>query len=120
MSGYRVHSYDPNAYDRYGPPLRPYNWVQWTGVVLGIAGVALQLAFLAGRAGWMPGWIDSPALGTPLVMLAVVLVNSRRQPAHDLAPELAPARKRWMIIIVTICVIVIGTATVVEFAGAVS
>ena len=26
MSGYREHSFDPNAYEQPGRPLKPYNW----------------------------------------------------------------------------------------------
>ncbi|MGN6154885.1 MAG: hypothetical protein ACTHN4_04020 [Sphingomicrobium sp.] len=116
MSGYREHSYDPNAYDRQGPPMRPFNWVQWTGVGFGLLGIALYGAYFAGRAGWIPAALDTPIVGFPFLMLGVVLVNSRRQTIADPAPELAAARKRWMLIIVVLCTAILGAAVAIQFS----
>ena len=118
MSGYREHSYDPNASPRYGKPLRPFNWVQWTGVALGVVGLALYAAYFAGRFGWFRQELDSPMLGFAFLMFGVVLVNSRREQSYDPAPELAPARKRWMILTLVIVAAVLGAALVIEFSGA--
>ena len=118
MAGYREHSYDPNGdWGQQGRPLRPFNWVQWTGVAIEIVALAGLLAYVGGRVGIIPEWIDG---AFPLIMLAPigsVLITSRREPAHDLAPELAPARKRWMIIVVALCVALIGGAAIVQLAG---
>ena len=51
MSGYREHSFDPNAYEQPGRPLQPYNWVQWTGVAIGVLGLAIIALGLLGRLG---------------------------------------------------------------------
>jgi len=116
---YRQSNYDPNwGWEQAGPPVRPFNWVQWLGVAFGVLGIALYAAYFAGRAGWMPELLDSPTLGFPLFAAAIVLINSRRHPAHDPAPELAAARKRWLIVIALICAVVLGAAAVIEFSGA--
>jgi hypothetical protein len=84
MSGYQQHSYDPNAYEQPGPPLKPYNWVQWTGVALGSIGVLLALVDLTGRLGWIDKPFD-PGTGVIVALCAagVILVNSRRQRRGD-------------------------------------
>ena len=119
MSSYREHGFDPNAYEQPGPPMRPYNWVQWLGVLLGSAGVLLGTADVAGRLGWIDARIDA---GTGIIVAlcasGVVLINSRRQPGHDIAPELAAARRRWLIVISVVCVVIIGAAIVFELTGA--
>ncbi len=118
MIRYRQSIHDPNAYARQGPPLRPFNWVQWLGVAFAGAGVGIALAYLGGRAGWTPKLLDSPVIGSALVLLAIVLINSRRQTITDPAPGLAPARGRWMIIFVSFCVVLIGAATILQLIGA--
>jgi len=118
MSGYREHGFDPNHYEPQGQPMRPFNWVQWTGVGFGVFGIALYAAYFAGRAGWIPEKLHSPMVGFPMLMLGVVLVNSRRHPAHDIAPELAQARKRWLLITLLICAVILGAAIAIDFSGA--
>ena len=118
MSSYRQHSFDPNAYEEIGAPMRPFNWVQWTGVGIGVLGIALYAVYFAGRLGWTKELLDSPMFGFPFLILGVTLVNSRRHPAHDIAPELAAARKRWLIIIVALCFAIFGAAIAIEFTGA--
>jgi hypothetical protein len=118
MSGYRVHSFDPNAYEQPGPPMRPYNWVQWTGVGLIVFSLAGLGAYLAGRVGLLPEWIDS---AFPLFMLAPlgsVLVNSRRQPATSVGPEQREKNRKVLIITIAICAVVLGAAAFIEFQGA--
>ena len=118
MSSYRQHSFDPNAYEPPGPPMRPFNWVQWTGVGLGVLGLAIYAVYFAGRFGWTKELLVSPMFGFAMLMFGVVLINSRRQPAPDLAPELAAARKRWLIIILAISGVMIGAAILIELQGA--
>ncbi len=117
MAGYRdTSSYEPFGQPNYGRPLRPYNWVQWTGVALAIFGVALDLAYFAGRLGWLPVQLGSPSLAMPPIFLGIALINSRREEITDPAPELATQRKRWLIITVAICAVILGAATAIEFA----
>ncbi|MEO6360186.1 MAG: hypothetical protein ABIO43_06395 [Sphingomicrobium sp.] len=118
MSGYREHGFDPNPYERQGPARRPFNWVQWVGLALAMLAAAIYLVYAAGRAGWMPALIDSPMPVASLTVLAVALINSRRNQPVDLAPELAAARRRWMIITLAICTVVLGAAVAIEFTGA--
>src|SRR4051794_21388985 len=102
MPGYRdTSNYDPYASPRYGKPLRPYNWVQWTGVVCMLVGIAIDVLYFAGRLGWMAKSV-APTIALPPIIAGAMLVNSRREELTDLAPELAAARKRWLIIIVAI------------------
>ena len=114
MTGYREHSFDPNAYQDPGRPMRPFNWVQWTGVVLGVVGLAVELVYFAGRLGWIePLFARSPNMFA-LLIVGIVLINSRREPPHDVAPELASERRRWLLIIVAACAVIIGVAVVVD------
>ena len=119
MSGYRTSSYEPDtSLGRGGAPMRPYNGVQKVGAVLVAAGVALDLVYLAGRLGWIAPLKDAVLPAAGLTLAGVALVNSRRQPVPDLAPELAPARRRWLMIISLICLAVLGIATAIQFTGA--
>ncbi|MEO7409709.1 MAG: hypothetical protein ABIU10_00095 [Sphingomicrobium sp.] len=119
MSGYRQSSYDPDAYERMSGPVRPFNGVQWTGVaVLGVAAF-MFLAFLAGELGWTRAILPSPIAALGPMLIGNLMINSRQQPSYDPAPELAPARRRWMIIVTIICAAVLGAATLVTiFTGA--
>ena len=118
MSGYRQHGFDPDAYAQPGPPVRPYNMVQWIGVGLGAAGLALSTLDIGAQFEWLPRWIDDPSPWSfILLLLGVVLINSRRHPATDVAPELAAARRRWLIITVTICAALLGVATAIDLQG---
>lgn len=116
MSGYSTSRYDPTHYERMGRPLRPFNWVQWTGVALFVVGMTLYVLVLAGRFGWMRPLIAETSAGFALNMVGIVLINSRRQP--DPALELAAARKRWLLITVAVVAAILGAATVIEFTGA--
>jgi hypothetical protein len=118
MPGYREHSFDPNAYSEAGRPMRPYNWVQWTGVALILVSLAMNLAYLARDFGWLPFAPRIPSIAFAPLILGIVLVNSRRHPATDPAPELAAQRRRWLIVIVAICAVILGAALVIDFKGA--
>ncbi len=119
MSGYRDSSnFDPYASPRYGRPLRPYNWVQWVGVALVLAGIALDLVYFAGRLGWLDRPMATPTYAIAPLMFGVVLVNSRREELPDLAPELAAQRKRWLITVTVICIVILGAAAAIDLLGA--
>ena len=118
MAGYRSSSYDPEAGLRWGPPLRPYNLWQWLGVALTLVGAAIYALFLAGKMGWLEPPLDHPTGAGALVLAGFALTHSRRQAIADFAPELAPVRRRWLIITVTLCAVIIGAATIIEFTGA--
>ena len=98
--------------------MRPYNGVQKLGLALLLAGIALDLVYFAGRLGWISPLTRSSLPVVALVLPGLLLVNSRRQAVPDLAPELAAARKRWLIIVTTVCVAVLGLATAIELSGA--
>ena len=118
MSGYREHSFDPNAGGETGAPLRPFNGVQWTGVgclVLALVGYGY---YFAERTGLVPDrHFNSMMMGLPFLLLGVTLINSRRQQVVDLAPELASARRKWMLVTIAICAAILGAATIIEFKG---
>jgi hypothetical protein len=80
MSSYRQHDFDPNAYEQPRPPARPYNKVQWLGVVLGGAGILLGMADLAARLGWIDARFEA---GTGVIVAlcaaGIILINSRRE-----------------------------------------
>lgn len=83
MASYRDHGFDPNAYEVMGPPLRPYNWVQWVGVVFAALGVLAFVAYCAEKIGLIPMWMSNPAPVIMLGALGSVLVNTRRQPIPE-------------------------------------
>ena len=114
MSGYREHSFDPNAgFEQSRRPMRPYDWVQWTGVGFEVAGLAAFLAYGASRMGWIPKLMESPTPVIGLCLIGTLLINSRQEPAQDIAP----AQKRWMIVLTIVCIAIIGAATVIAFLG---
>ena len=119
MTGYRQHSFDPNAYEQAGAPLRPYNWVQWTGVAIGSVGLTLTTLHVLGRIGWLPTWIDDPSPGSLILLLVgVALINSRREPSSLAGSEQLARNRRLLVIAIAICAAVLGAALVIEFQGA--
>jgi hypothetical protein len=118
VSGYRTSNFDPAHYERAGAPMRPFNWVQWTGVVLAAIGVLLSLAVIA--AGFGVAWLR-PLLHVPTVFPIVIgslMISSRRHPYVDEAPEQRARNRRMLLITVAIVAAVLGLATVIEFTGA--
>ena len=115
---YRQSSYDPLATAAGGKPLRPFNRVQWTGVALIVLGVVLSLAMLAGAFGvpWLGSLRHAPVFLPALI--GSLLINSRREPAADPAPELAAARRKWTLITVAVCGAILGVAAVLSLKGA--
>ena len=117
MSGYHQSSFDPNAYEQPGRPLKPYNWVQWTGVALGVVGAVLVTLDVLGRLGWIPQWIDDPSPSAfLLLLLGVTLVNSRREPDTLVSEEQRTKNKRTLFITAAICAAILGAAAVIELA----
>ena len=116
MSGYRdASNFDPMP-SAYGPPLRPYNKVQWLGVAMQAVAFAAYGYYFAERFGWVRDrGVDTMLIGLPFLILGMSLTYSRRQEPVDLAPELAGARKRWLLITTVLCVALLGVATIIEF-----
>ena len=117
MASYREHNFDPNAYEQPGPPLRPYNWVQWTGVALEVIGLGLFLAHLAGRIGWIEPLVGS-GVGLVPMIVGVLLVYSRRQSDTLVTPEQQERNKRTLVITVIAGAIIFGVVTLIDFQGA--
>ena len=116
--GYQQISFDPNAAERYGAPLRPYNWVQWAGVVISVLSATLALASIAGDLGWTRKVFASPAVFIGLMSLGSVLMNSRREtlpPADELQRD---RNRRTLAITIAICAAFLGAAAVLAFTGA--
>ena len=118
MSGYRQSSYDPQAYQTMGKPLRPFNWVQWTGVVLAAVGIAIDLVYYAGRFGWITPLFDRSIPSVGLVLAGVGLINYRREPATDVTPDQRAANRGLLVITIALCALVLGLAAAIEFLGA--
>ena len=116
VMSYRESSYDPNAYERPGPPMRPYNWVQWSGVGMGCVGVAIALAYLAGRAGWIAQPLESSTPGIGFLMIGSVLINSRRQPGSG--PVRTTSRRTLIAITIALVAFAVALAAVLYFQGA--
>ena len=118
MSGYREHSFDPNAYEQPGPPLKPYNMVQWTGVALGLFGTGIYLVHFAGRVGWIPKWIEEPSPAFVLPLIGLSLINSRRAPSTEVGSEQLEKNRRVLLITVAVCAVILGPPAGIEFSGA--
>jgi hypothetical protein len=118
MSGYREHSFDPNAYEQPGRPLKPYNWVQWTGVAFVGLGLVGYLAYAADRLGWVSLGLDnaSPLIALPLI--GVSLINSRRDPGTQVGSEQLEKNRRVLLITVAVLAAVLGAVAVIELSGA--
>ena len=106
MSGYRQPDFDLDAGGETGAPLRPYTIVQWTGVALALAGIAIDFAYLAGRAGWSPR-LDSPSVGIALPLLGAALINTRRERGPPSDPE-ALKRRRTLAFTVAAAAFAVG------------
>ena len=119
MTGYREHGFDPNAYDRPGPPLRPYNWVQWTGFAIMVAGLLLAFAYFLGKLGLVPQWPgDSSPLPFAAILLGTVLVNSRRAEPTELTPEEQARGRRTLVITAIVCTITLAAVAAIDLYGA--
>ena len=119
MSGYREHSFDPNVYDQPGPVLKPYNWVQWTGVAMMAAGAGIFLVEAAGKLGWLPrSIVDAGFAPVSVMLIGSVLVNSRRAPGTPIEEQQRARNKRTLLITLAICAAMLGVAAIIEFTGA--
>ena len=114
MTSYRRHSYDPNVFEQPGRPLRPLNWVQWTGVAMEVIGLCLFLSHLAGKLGWIAP-VGGFQFGFVPMILGAILVNSRREPGTLVGSEQLARNRRVLLITVAICAAVLGAALVFEF-----
>ena len=110
MTGYRDRSdFDPNAaWGDPGPPLRPFTWVQWTGVAFIAFGAIFFAAYFLGRIGIIPKWVDDGIPFVSFMPLGAVLVSSRRQPAACDAEALK--RRRILAIAAALGALVLGIA----------
>jgi len=113
---YRQSNFDPNAgWGQPGRPLRPYNWVQWTGVGFVFLGVLGYLLYFADKFGWIDIGVHDAAPFVSLPLFGVVLINSRRAPGCEITPEIR--RKRLLIIIIALAVLIL--AAIAGFAIAI-
>ena len=116
--GYREHSYDPYVYEQPGAPMKPFNWVQWTGVAFGTVGILLFLANIAGGLGWIDPIVADPSAGFIPTLIGVALVNSRREPSTMVGSEQLARNRKVLLITVAICALLLGVAAIIEFKGA--
>ena len=116
---YREPSYDPNAYEHPGRQMRPFNWVQWTGFAFALIGAAIALYGLAAEAGWVPQLLDNVMPATSLVLIGVVLVNSRREPSTLEGSEQLGRNRKVLLITLVVVGLVLGVVTAISaFTGA--
>ncbi len=122
MRSYRESTVGHEPDQRPGRPTRPFNWVQWIGVALLVAGAVLLLAYLLGDAGLIPklfGNLPQPFAFFPLIGL--LLINSRRTPREPGTPadQLQRQRNRQAVLIALLaCTVILGAAVAYEFLGA--
>jgi hypothetical protein len=114
---YRRSTYEPLASTGPGRPARPYDRTQRVGVgfmILGLILLGLQLAGIFGVAA-LASLKHVPVV--LLTTLGVLLINSRREPIVDPAPELAQARRKWLVIVGAACGLLLGLALVLASRG---
>jgi hypothetical protein len=111
MTGYRDSNYEPYGATNTGRPMRPFNWVQWTGVALMVLSLCAYGYAFAGAEGWVPKLRVQPTIvGLTSLIIGINLINSRRREAIDIAPELAAERKRALIVVSLLCIFVFAAA----------
>ena len=115
---YKQSSYEPNHWEPQGPPVRPFNWVQWAGVGLLVFGLIGMLAEFAARVGWI-SFLDGDFVPFVSFMpLGAVLMNSRRQP---ISPEQCARQRRRALIVAAVALvacILSAAITILIFKGA--
>jgi len=116
MGGYRESSYDPLAYERPGRPLRPFNWVQWTGVAMLTVGSAYTLAFIAARLGLVRPFVTEMFPGFILCILGSTFITSRREPGTQVGEEQLRRNRKVMLITVAILAALGAALLIFEFA----
>ena len=110
MAGYRQSSFDPNA-SGYGRPLRPYNGWQRLGVGMVCAGALVVVVTFLSRIGLISLKIgDFIGVGTSLVLLGSVLVNSRRE---QVSVERSEKLRRWALVFAMTFMVVAAIAMTV-------
>ena len=119
MTGYRENIYDPNAWEEPGRPMRPFNWVQWTGVGFVVIAIAAYFYAAAATFGWVPKLGFQPMMaGLPLLLIGLSLVNSRREPGNQVGSEQLAKNRRVLLITILVCAAILGAAVVIDFIGA--
>src|SRR4051812_44910904 len=118
MNGYRENSFDPSAYEQPGRVLRPFNWVQWTGVALIVASLALDLLYFAGRLGWTRTPLGNPTMAVLPLVIGMSLINSRREPGTLITDDQRARNRKVLIITAAVCAVILGIAAVIDLQGA--
>ena len=114
MTGYRQHSFDLDAYDQPGPPLKPYNWVQWTGVAIIAVCLVVELVYFAGRFGWIEPLFEKSPRAFLFVIVGITLINSRRAPGTPIDEEQRDRNRHTLIVTAVICTVILGLVALVE------
>lgn len=114
MGRYRETRFEP-GYRQLPAPAHPFNAVRWSGVALILVGAAALVLIAGSRIGWLPrlGNTDLVPL-VPLTAVGSALVNAGRRQGTEFA--IAPERRRWMLIVVTICAAVFSAAIIIDIA----
>ena len=118
MNGYRQSNFDPDAFAQPGAPLRPYNWVQWSGVAVATIGIGINLVYLAGVVGWIAPRLSGTSPAILLLILGMLMIHSRREPASLVGDEQLRKNRRVLLVTAAICAVILGLATAIEFTGA--
>ena len=119
MAGYREHSYDPNAYERPGPVIRPFNWVQWTGVGVAAVGAVLAALYLLAKTGQIPPSVGKTGTAPFMLMLVgTTIMNSRRHPGTPIDEDQRARNRKMLIAVALICAAIHGIAVLIELLGA--
>lgn len=114
MSGYRDQTgYDPYAYERPGPPLRPYNWVQWIGVAFIVIGALYAIVYLLGQAGLVALHLKSVQPFATFPLVGMLLVNSRREAGTPMGTAELARSRRILLITVGIGLAILAAVLVV-------
>jgi len=83
-------------FSRSSRPRRPYNWVQWTGIVLLWLSLALLLASIAADLGvaWLAPFRHADRVFFLPWLIGILLVSSRREPIDEATAETLARHRR--------------------------
>jgi hypothetical protein len=115
---YRQSRYDPLANEMPGPPLRPYNWVQWAGVACEVVAILLFIVWGAGKLGWIAPLLDRPLPAVAFGALGTILVGSRRGPGIQVGSEQYARNRKWLVATTAVLTVFFAILVVIEFKGA--
>ncbi|GAA3997386.1 hypothetical protein [Sphingomonas humi] len=110
MSYRQASSFDPRHASAPTRPKRPFNWVQWLGVLCEGAAIAILLWHFAVRLDVVPGRELPIQYATLAALVGITLINSRTEDMPRREDDPTRRRYQWWL---TVTLTVIGVVAVI-------